>query len=407
MRHILLIAMIIPYITFSQWVLDSNGIGNKYVYSFAFSGPNIFCGTISSPNGGVYISTNNGDIWLRTSLGANAIWALAVRNNYIFAGTTGGVFFSTNNGDIWKQTSMQFPPVYALAISGNYIYAGTHPDNTSAGSVFISTDNGLNWTHSRHFDDWVYALAVKGNYVYAGTIFSGVFLSYDYGNNWIQTGLHSLEVITMAVKDNNIYASANALYQSTNNGFNWTPISFTNGGVLSLTVSDNYMYAGTIDSNVGFYISSDNGVNWTLKNEGMHCLEVRSICVMNNYIFAGTDKGVYRRPVGELVGMNHNTNSIPNKFTLYQNYPNPFNPTTNIKYQIAKSSDVKIIVYDVLGNEVATLVNEKLQPGTYEVEWPACQTQSGRNATNFPSGVYFYKLSAGSYSETRKLILLK
>ena len=99
-----------------------------------------------------------------------------------------------------------------------------------------------------------------------------------------------------------------------------------------------------------------------------------------------------------MVGINQIGQNVPEKFELFQNYPNPFNPSTNIKYQIAKSGDVKLIVYDVLGNEVATLVNEKLQPGTYEIEW---------NAFNYPSGVYFYKLTAGDYKQTNKMILLK
>ena len=98
------------------------------------------------------------------------------------------------------------------------------------------------------------------------------------------------------------------------------------------------------------------------------------------------------------VGILKNSNDLPDKFELFQNYPNPFNPTSNIKYQIAKSSFVKMVVYNILGEEVATLVNEKLQPGTYEVEW---------DASIYPSGVYFYKLETETFSDTKKLILLK
>ena len=95
--------------------------------------------------------------------------------------------------------------------------------------------------------------------------------------------------------------------------------------------------------------------------------------------------------------------NIPEKFMLYQNYPNPFNPTTNIGFRIADFGFVSLKVYDVLGTEVATLVNEEISPGTYEVEFNS-HSGEGRNLT---SGLYFYTLTTGSYSETKKMILLK
>jgi hypothetical protein len=89
---------------------------------------------------------------------------------------------------------------------------------------------------------------------------------------------------------------------------------------------------------------------------------------------------------------------IPTKTTLSQNYPNPFNPTTAIGYQLSTVSYATLKVYDVLGREVATLVNEVKQPGTYTVQW---------NAIGMASGVYFYRLQAGSFTETRKLVVLR
>ena len=93
-----------------------------------------------------------------------------------------------------------------------------------------------------------------------------------------------------------------------------------------------------------------------------------------------------------------NNSSIPLSYNLEQNYPNPFNPTTKISWQSPVSSLQTLKIYDVLGNEVATLVNEEKPAGTYEVEF---------NGSRLPSGVYFYKLQAGSFSETKKLLLLK
>jgi hypothetical protein len=89
---------------------------------------------------------------------------------------------------------------------------------------------------------------------------------------------------------------------------------------------------------------------------------------------------------------------IPDHYRLDQNFPNPFNPVTEIKFGIPAESFVKLIIYDVLGREVAEIVNENLKAGEYKVKW---------NAANYSSGIYFYKLQTSSYTQTRKLVLMK
>jgi hypothetical protein len=98
------------------------------------------------------------------------------------------------------------------------------------------------------------------------------------------------------------------------------------------------------------------------------------------------------------VDVEKDTVLIPDKFDLSQNFPNPFNPSTLIKYQLPKSSQVTLKIYNVLGDEVATLVNEEKPAGSYEVIF---------NSAKIASGTYFYKLQAGSFVETKKMILLK
>ncbi|RPI17293.1 MAG: T9SS C-terminal target domain-containing protein [Ignavibacteriae bacterium] len=98
------------------------------------------------------------------------------------------------------------------------------------------------------------------------------------------------------------------------------------------------------------------------------------------------------------IGIKKIENIVPNEYRLYQNYPNPFNPKTIINFQLPMSNDVKLIIYDALGREVTTLVNEPLKPGTYEVEW---------NAYEFPSGVYFYRLQTESFTDTKRMVLIK
>ncbi len=110
-------------------------------------------------------------------------------------------------------------------------------------------------------------------------------------------------------------------------------------------------------------------------------------------MFIGNHSAIGITPIG---------NKVPKEFSLSQNYPNPFNPTTKIQFSIpvrtGRDLSIQIKVFDVLGREVATLVNEQLNPGTYETDW---------SADKFASGVYYYKLVSGTFSDTRKMILIK
>jgi hypothetical protein len=97
-------------------------------------------------------------------------------------------------------------------------------------------------------------------------------------------------------------------------------------------------------------------------------------------------------------GIAQNPNEIPNEFSLSQNYPNPFNPTTNLGFGISKLEFVSLKVYDISGKEVMTLVNEMKSPGRYQVAF---------DGSNLASGVYFYKITAGSFSAVKRMLLIK
>ena len=112
----------------------------------------------------------------------------------------------------------------------------------------------------------------------------------------------------------------------------------------------------------------------------------------------GFDATVYTLDFSLISDVEPINSEIPSDFKLDQNYPNPFNPSTTIKYSISKQSFVTLKVYDVLGNEIKTLVSEEISPGNYEVEF---------NSNILTSGIYFYKLQAGNFTQTKKMILLK
>lgn len=137
--------------------------------------------------------------------------------------------------------------------------------------------------------------------------------------------------------------------------------------------------------------------NLTFSAPGYYSKTVQNIESVNNQ---ATVLNVKLRPITTGIA---NNNEVPNEFKLHQNFPNPFNPVTNIKFQIPATVetsrwDVLLAVYDILGNEIAVLANGKLAPGTYEYTW---------DASAFPSGVYFYRLTAGDFSNVNKMILLK
>jgi len=100
----------------------------------------------------------------------------------------------------------------------------------------------------------------------------------------------------------------------------------------------------------------------------------------------------------QIFGIKKLNEIVPENFRLYQNYPNPFNPSTKFKISISELSEAKITIFDALGHEVTSLVDERLKPGTYEIEW---------DASKYSSGVYYYKLTANGFTETKKMVLIK
>lgn len=148
------------------------------------------------------------------------------------------------------------------------------------------------------------------------------------------------------------------------------------------------------------YISINGGSSWTETQPAGDIDKQWSTTSMSSdgsKLIAGVDDG--RLYLGEsiLTGI-ENDKTIPGQFILYQNYPNPFNPTTKISYQIPADDFVTLKIFDVLGREAATLINTNQTAGFYEVTF---------NAANLTSGVYFYKIEAGSFSSVKKLLLMK
>ncbi len=403
-KHITILIFVFLLLTIvikADWVQVSNGITQPNINALTASGNYIFAGTnYTFQGGGVFVTTNNGINWSISGVYMQTL-SLASNGNYIYAGTPTSFYRSTNYGANWSLTSLGRWTT-AILTTGNYVYAGCfYPSHNTNNGVWVSTNNGVNWTETPLNNVDIYTLTMSGSYLFAGG--NGIFLSTNNGANWqLSTNIGAW---SLASNGSFIYAGGGGVIVSTNYGANWTQTSLNNESIYSLAVYGNNIFAGG-----SIFVSTNNGLNWTQRIEGMSGnYVVRSLCITNNYLFAGTDGyGVWRRPLSELVGIEPISNIVPEEFKLFQNYPNPFNPVTKIKFDIPsnlkagvkrETSNVKLIIYDIIGKEIEMLVNEQLKPGNYEVDW---------NASGYSCGVYFYKLIAGNQqSETKKMIINK
>jgi hypothetical protein len=190
-----------------------------------------------------------------------------------------------------------------------------------------------------------------------------------------------------------------------NTGSSESPSVIVSGSVVQV------VWADSRDLNYEIYYkrSTDGGVNWGADTRLTDAPDISvnsSVTVSGSVVHVvwkdlrdGNWEIYYKRdPTGNVTGIKNIDLEIPKEFSLSQNYPNPFNPSTKIKFSLPSSQFVTLKVYDVLGREIAGLINELREVGNYEVQF---------NPDNLVSGIYYYRFQAGTYSETKKLVLLR
>jgi hypothetical protein len=249
-----------------------------------------------------------------------------------------------------------------------------------------------------------YTLAVSDTNLFAGTDNGGVFFSTNSGATWydVSTGLRNITVYSLAVSGTNLFAGTlgGGVLLSTNNGTNWAPVNtgLTSTQILSLAVSGTNIFAGTDYG--GVCLSTNNGTSWTAVSTGLTYTSIQSLAIFGTNIFAGTyPSGVWIRPLSQmLTSVETSLTNFPSHFSLAQNYPNPFNPATTISFTVPSKSFVSLKIFDALGREVSVLLSEELLAGGYSRQW---------DAATLPSGIYFYRLQCSSFTETKKLVLLR
>jgi len=389
-----------------QWVQMTSSIWQDDLGCLFAADNDVFLTHMSYNESGLFLTTDNGETWTRVSNALTDLRVIATNGTRMFAGTeaqndTGGVFLSTDGGSSWNATAISNTNVYTLALNGSTVLVG------AADGVYVSSDSGVTWTRpsgvAGPYGNLVYSVAVEDSLALAGLQDGSDFLSTNGGKSWSaipSSGASNYEPAVFVMKGTLIVSDdAGGVRVSTDTGASWSDyIPNSPRDVSVFAMSDTELFAATWET--GVFAAANWGTKWINVSAGLSDLTIYSICVSDGYLFAVDDSGrVWRRPLSEMiVGVTQHKNTLPLTFSLSQNYPNPFNPSTTISYQLPVSKHVTLKVYDILGREVATLVDGFKSAGSYEVRF---------NASELSSGVYFMRLTAGTFSSTRKIMLTK
>lgn len=345
-------------------------------------------------------------------------------------GTIGGlsnpkgavIYYTTQNGQQWQKKVLSTEPgtmgIQVQFVDQNNGYALLYNFSTGVASAFKSTDGGNNWSFFNNMGIF-YFVDNNNGWAYSGSGINGseppfkIFRTTNGGTDWTEqfsdnTAGEFSSIFFSDLNNGWVVGAKGKVIKTTNGGSNWTFV--TNMGLLPTETCKTVFF---LDANNGWIPSKDNtntpfikhttdgGVSWSTQptpfsdpNGYNAIFSIYFVDANNGWLTA--DYGRIARYTGT-TDADNNINPV-NQFKLQQNYPNPFNPATSIQYSIGNREFVSLKIYDVLGTEITELVNEDKAAGNYEVKF---------NASNYPSGIYFYKLQAGSLTETKKMILLK
>lgn len=342
------------------------------------------------------------------NLGLHSVEAVTITpSNILYAGTRDeGLYKSTDLGEHWQLTNLTIDnlmPVYnVLAINNDTLFAATGFQM----NLRRSMNGGEIWdVLPLKTSDWDRGLFFSSNTLWSMGIRSGsegLYKSTDLGTsfNLSYSGFNNAELNNPIYATNNGYvyfagfSYPNGIVRSTDNGLNWEQVLF-NKPVATVFAN----YSGlVITSSDSVYLSTNYGNNWSNISQpswsGSFVTDIKQD-PMNNFFFGTSVKGLYE--VDIITTVEEEPIGIYNYY-LEQNYPNPFNPLTHIRYSIPQSSRVTLMVYDILGSQVAKLVDKYQNAGEYDVIF---------SVGELVSGIYFYRLQTGNYADVKKMLFLK
>jgi photosystem II stability/assembly factor-like uncharacterized protein len=384
------------------WV-QTNWTESNSLFYLCSSQNKVFARTWDSFNGGrMFLTANDGTNWTPIGSADSSIDILSIimLDSGILAGTWNGFFQSTDDGITWNTFTPAGIPadaaIWSIVKINTTLFAGT------TGAVYKSTDNGITWTEMGTgiaADARITSIVASGNNLFAGSACNGVFKLTNNGTSWtaINTNLTDTHISQLLVSDNKLFAvTLSSVFISDNGGTSWAADPSGLRKVNCLVAVNGQIIAGTDDD--GAYLSDNNGATWTSFSTGMPAdTRIWSLAINCDGIFAGTSSGIWF--ISSPIETNVETEiSAPSTLALKQNYPNPFRSSTNISFSIPAKSFVSLKIYDRLGREVATIFSEEMSAGQYTRKW---------DAANISGGIYFYRLQSGSWSETKKLTLLR
>jgi photosystem II stability/assembly factor-like uncharacterized protein len=403
----------------AQWQKVNFVPAGGQINSVAVIGSNVFANIDGSS---IVVSHDYGLTWniaVDSGLGNGIIRHLTVTGSGLYAATDSGLFISSNDGKNWSPINggvVDTVSPYDLVQSGSNLVVATQHNG-----IYFSSNYGASWKKAGGFNTQpVPALSVIGSKVFSESTI-GIYLSTDKGENWAElndtltneglfVGIVSIGSTLFAVNEGNTQTingnepTPTSLNNSTDNGITWNPVRIADippiylGNIFQLIVNGSDIFVSNNDS---VYGSLDSGNNWNNITHGLPAIDISSLFVNDSSVFVGAfGSGLWRLPLSDIVTAVKQPvlSSFPKSFMLWQNYPNPFNPSTIISFDIPKLSLVTMNVYDILGRKVQTLVNAERLPRHYKVTL---------DASRLTSGVYFYRLTAGSFVQTKKLVLLK
>jgi hypothetical protein len=364
---------------------------------------------MSSLNGGIFMSVNNGTTWSEVWNDNSYIAPTAITSNgsNVFA-AAGRMFLQSSDGTTWEKDSITFQnnPITFLAVSDSIIYAGT-----STGRIFTSSIGALSWIGLNSINlsssNSITGITKCGANIIAGLSTDGVYLSSNNGLSWQPSnyGLSNLHITCLASYGTSLFACAQSVgvFISTNNGTSWTPANSGLPGnitVGSLILQGSNLFAAT---NSGVFLSTNNATSWTAVDSGLSAINnmINCLAVSDSNIYAGTTgSGVWLRSLSEMVGVIY---KIPQHRVLNQaNFQihelASSNSSLSIEFSIPHSGHVAIKVYNLLGREVVSLVNVNLGSGSYRYIW---------NSRSIAEGRYTVKMQTGSNAFAKSIAVAK
>jgi photosystem II stability/assembly factor-like uncharacterized protein len=346
-------------------------------------------------------TTDSGNSWNELVITNNVITRIYFYNyNIGFAIGENGIFYkTTDRGVNW----ILAPLGETETLRGIYFYTEQLGwACIGADKILRTTNGGNNWKSS-------FTNGAIANYDiefidelngFTVGVYARMYNSTDGGASWnqistpIATSMFDIEFFDQSI---GLVVSGNGIARTIDGGNSWSIVLNSGGSQLNSVCTFGSKFAWAVGQNKIYY-TSNSCETWTSQSFTPDSYLQQVSCADSVNVWVLGDRKLYRTSSGGVTDVTNETNLYPELFSLNQNYPNPFNPTTIIAYQIPQTKFVTLKVYDILGREVATLVNEEKSAGSYEVQF---------TANGLTSGIYFYQLKAGDYTETKKMILLR